>query len=164
MAGEFHQASGRRLQEWEFHHTELRLEYGGGALVFVDRDQWDEVQFVSSGRVSLCEISSASPALVSVHCYPRSSSFHFLNSVSKNVAFLFTFIHESFPKNRREKLWVPFFNCMHEAFPFRHWSSRRGRIDGAVSRSSVSRSSAGFLEVAVEGGRIPLPLALHWVS
>ena len=63
MAREFHQASGRRLQEWEFHHTELRLEYGGGALVFVDRDQWDEVQFVSSGRVSLCEISSASPAL-----------------------------------------------------------------------------------------------------
>ena len=53
---------------------------------------------------------------------------------------------------------------MHEAFPFRHWSSRRGRIDGAVARSSVSRSSAGFLEVAVEGGRIPLPLALHWVS
>ena len=97
-------------------------------------------------------------------CYPRSSSFHFLNSVSKNVAFLFTFIHESFPKNRREKLWVPFFNFMHEAFPFRHWSSRRGRIDGAVSRSSVSRSSAGFLEVAVEGGRIPLPLALLWVS
>ena len=118
--------SGRRLQEWEFHHTELRLEYGGGALVFVDRDQWDEVQFVSSGRVSLCEISSASPALVSVHCYPRSSSFHFLNSVSKNVAFLFMLIHESFPKNRREKRWVPFFNCMHEAFPFRHWSSRRG--------------------------------------
>ena len=106
-------------------------------------------------------------------CYPRSSSFHFLN-VSKNarvvsifsnhVAVLFTFIHESFPKNRREKRWVPFFNCMHEAFPFRHWSSRRGRIDGAVARSSVSRSSAGFLEVAVEGGRIPLPLALHWVS
>ena len=126
MAGKFHQASGRRLQEWEFHHTELRLEYGGGALVFVDRDQWDEVQFVSSGRVSLCEISSASPALVSVHCYPRSSSFHFLNSVSKNVAFLFMLIHESFPKNRREKRWVPFFNCMHEAFPFRHWSSRRG--------------------------------------
>ena len=108
MAREFHQASGRRLQEWEFHHTELRLEYGGGALVFVDRDQWDEVQFVSSGRVSLCEISSASPALVSVHCYPRSSSFHFLNSVSKNVAFLFMLIHESFPKNRREKRWVPF--------------------------------------------------------
>ena len=50
-------------------------------------------------------------------CYPRSSSFHFLN-VSKNarvvsifsnhVAVLFTFIHESFPKNRREKRWVPF--------------------------------------------------------
>ena len=118
MAREFHQASGRRLQEWEFHHTELRLEYGGGALVFVDRDQWDEVQFVSSGRVSLCEISSASPALVSVHCYPRSSSFHFLNSVSKNVAFLFMLIHESFPKNRREKRWVPFSIACTKGFLF----------------------------------------------
>ena len=67
MTGEFHRMSGRRLQEWEFHHTELRLEYRGGAVVFVHPDQWDEVQFVSSGRVSLCEISSASPALVFVH-------------------------------------------------------------------------------------------------
>ena len=47
----------------------------------------------------------------------RSSSFHFL-CASKNVAVLFTFIHESFPKNRREKRWVPFSIACTKGFLF----------------------------------------------
>ena len=122
MTGEFHRMSGRRLQEWEFHHTDHWLEYIGGAVVFVRHDQWDEVQFVSSGPVSLCEMLSASPALVLVHCYPRSSGFHFLNRFSKKrvetapVAVVFSAF---------------LFNSIHEAFSFRMWSSRSVRIHEA---------------------------------
>ena len=154
MTGEFHRMSGRRLQEWEFHRTEHWLEYGG-AVVFVHHDQWDEVQFVSSGPVSLCEMLSASPALVLVHCYPRPSGFHFLNRFSKKrvetapVAVVFSAF---------------LFNSIHEAHPFRQLGSRRVRSRGAVSCSSLSFSSLGFLDVALEGVRIPLPLALLWVS